>query len=189
MGRYRRSPLCLRTPAAELRNSDHPQSTWKDVFSGNPNRRDIDYRRKREDFQNPHRPIVGHQGPARWSRPGHHQGPEGESVLFETLHAPQRRTSRISTTADPYRAVAADLETGEMIVASREADLLCSTCSMVCAGRIPLSSRNGSMIDGGIVRNVPKTSCGKWGPKSFICIDVDKPLADEEGTGWMLFRS
>ena len=160
---------------------------WKDVFSGDPNRRDIDYRRKREDYEHLTGLSVG-------IRDGKVVTPKGlikdqkVNVLFETLMLHTSDIDDFDKLPIPYRAVAADLETGEMIVlkGGRLADA--ARASMSVPGAFPPIELNGRlMIDGGIVRNLPIDIVREMGADIIICIDVDKPLADEEGTGWKPF--
>ncbi|MBS1127592.1 MAG: Patatin, partial [Nitrospirae bacterium] len=159
---------------------------WKDVFSGNPNRTDIDYRRKREDFQNLTGLSLG-------IRDGKVVTPKGlikdqkVNVLFETLMLHTSDINDFDKLPIPYRAVAADLETGEMIVlkGGRLADA--ARASMSVPGVFPpIELDDRLMIDGGIVRNVPIDIVREMGAEIIICIDVDKPLETRKELGGSL---
>ena len=150
---------------------------WKDVFSGDPDRRDIDYRRKVEDFDHLTRLSVG-------IKDGKVVMPKGlikdqkVNVLFETLMLHTSGIDDFDKLPIPYRAVAADLETGEMVVlkGGRLADA--ARASMSVPGAFPPIELNGRLlIDGGIVRNLPIDIVREMGADIIICVDVDKPMA------------
>jgi NTE family protein len=156
---------------------------WKDVFSGDPDRRDIDYRRKQEDYDHLTKLSVG-------IRDGKVVTPKGlikdqkVNVLFETLMLHTSGINDFDNLPIPYRAVAADLETGEMVVlkGGRLADA--ARASMSVPGAFPPIELNGRLlIDGGIVRNVPIDIVREMGADIIICVDVDKPMATRKELG------
>ncbi len=159
---------------------------WKDVFSGDPDRRDIDYRRKREDYQHLLKLSVG-------IKDGKVVFPKGlikdqkVNVLFETLMLHTSGIDDFDNLPIPYRAIATDLETGEMVVlkGGRLADA--ARASMSVPGAFPPIELDGRfLIDGGIVRNVPIDIAREMGADIIICIDVDKPLATRKDLGGSL---
>jgi len=159
---------------------------WKDVFSGDPDRRDIDYRRKQEDFDHLTKLSVG-------IKDGKVVMPKGlikdqkVNVLFETLMLHTSGIDDFDNLPIPYRAVAADLETGEMVVlkGGRLADA--ARASMSVPGAFPPIEINGRLlIDGGIVRNVPIDIVREMGADIIICVDVDKPMATRKELGGSL---
>jgi NTE family protein len=159
---------------------------WKDVFSGDPDRRDIDYRRKREDYENLTRLSVG-------IKDGKVVTPKGlikdqkVNVLFETLMLHTADIHDFDKLSIPYRAVAVDLETGEMVVlkGGRLADA--ARASMSVPGAFPPVELDGRLlIDGGIVRNLPVDIAREMGADVLICIDLDKPMAKREDLGGSL---
>jgi len=159
---------------------------WKDVFSGDPDRRDIDYRRKKEDFEHLTGLSLG-------IKDGKVVMPKGlikdqkVNVLFETLMLHTSGIDDFDKLPIPYRAVAADLETGEMVVlkGGRLADA--ARASMSVPGAFPPIELNGRLlIDGGIVRNVPIDIVREMGADIIICVDVDKPLTMRKDLGGSL---
>ena len=159
---------------------------WTDVFSGDPDRRDIDYRRKQEDYDHLTRLSVG-------IKDGKVVMPKGlikdqkVNVLFETLMLHTSGIDDFDKLPIPYRAVAADLETGEMVVlkGGRLADA--ARASMSVPGAFPPIELNGRLlIDGGIVRNVPVDIVREMGADIIICVDVDKPMATRKELGGSL---
>jgi NTE family protein len=159
---------------------------WKDVFSGDPDRRDIDYRRKKEDFEHLSKLSVGIQD-------GKVVTPKGlikdqkVNVLFEMLMIHTTGIDDFDKLPIPYRAVATDLGTGEMVVlkGGRLADA--ARASMSVPGAFPPIELNGRLlIDGGIVRNVPVDIVREMGADIIICVDVDKPLTPGKDLGGSL---
>jgi NTE family protein len=159
---------------------------WEDVFSGDPDRRDIDYRRKREDYDNLSGVALGIKG-GKVVMPKGLIKDQKVNVLFETLMLHTSDINDFDKLPIPYRAVAADLETGEMVVlkGGRLADA--ARASMSVPGAFPPIELDGRLlIDGGIVRNLPIDIVREMGAEIIICIDVDKPLPTREELGGSL---
>src|SRR5512135_1309263 len=159
---------------------------WKDVFSGEPDRRDVDYRRKREDYEILTKLSLG-------IKDGKLVMPKGlikdqkVNVLFEMLMLHTSDIDDFDKLPIPYRAVAVDLETGDMVVlkGGRLADA--ARASMSVPGAFPPVELNGRLlIDGGIVRNLPVDIVREMGADIIICIDVDKPLTTRKDLGGSL---
>ncbi len=149
---------------------------WKDVFSGEPDRRDIDYRRKREDYE-----ILS--GLSLGIKDGKVAMPKGlikdqrVNVLFEMLMLHADDIDDFDKLPIPYRAVAVDLETGEMVVLRRGRLADAARASMSVPGVFPPAELNGRLlIDGGIVRNLPVDIVREMGADIVICVDLDKPM-------------
>ncbi len=149
---------------------------WKDVFSGEPKREDIDYRRKREDYE-----ILS--GLQLGIKNGKIVMPKGlikdqnVNVLFETLMLHTAGISDFDKLPIPFRAVAADAVTGKMIVLRSGNLAEAARASMSVPGAFPPVELNGRLLmDGGIVRNLPVDIARKMGADIIICVDVGKPL-------------
>jgi NTE family protein len=158
---------------------------WKDVFSGDPDRTDIDYRRKREDYQNLRLSVGIKDG--KVAMPKGLIQDQKVNVLFETLMLHTSDIEDFDKLPIPYRAIAADLETGEMVIlkGGRLADA--ARASMSVPGAFPPVEVDGRLlIDGGIVRNLPVDIVRGMGAEIIICIDVDKPLPDRKELGGSL---
>lgn len=156
---------------------------WKDVFSGEPDRRDRDYRRKREDYEILSGLSVGIKG-GKVAMPKGLIKDQKVNVLFEMLMLHTSDIDDFDKLPIPYRAVATDLETGEMVVlkGGRLADA--ARASMSVPGAFPPVELDGRLlIDGGIVRNLPVDIVREMGADIIICIDVDKPLATRKDLG------
>ena len=88
----------------------------------------------------------------------------------------------------PFRAVAADINTGEVVVQDRGYIAEAIRSSMSLPGAFPPVELNGRiLIDGGIVNNVPVDVARRMGADVVIAIDVGTPLgtvtADESLVG------
>jgi len=156
---------------------------WKDVFSGNPERKYIDFRRKREDYTNLSGLSLG-------VKDGKLVMPKGiikdqkVNVLFEMLMLHTADITDFDKLPIPYRAVASDLESGEMFVIKSGSLADAARASMSVPGAFPPIEMNGRLlIDGGIVRNVPVDIVREMGADIIICVDVGKPLATRKDLG------
>ena len=159
---------------------------WKDVFKGDPDRREVDYRRKREDYEHLTGLSVG-------IKDGKVVFPKGlikdqkVNVLFEMLMLHTSDIDDFDNLPIPYRAIATDLETGDMVIlkGGRLADA--ARASMSVPGAFPPVEVDGRLlIDGGIVRNLPVDIVREMGADIIICIDVDKPLPTRKEIGGSL---
>ncbi len=150
---------------------------WEDVFSGNPERKDIDFRRKREDYE-----ILS--GLTLGVKDGKIRMPRGlvkdqkVNVLFEMMMLHTSGIDDFDKLPIPFRAVATDLETGDMVILKEGRLSDAARASMSVPGAFPPVEINGRIhIDGGIVNNVPVDIVRGMGADIIICIDVGKPLA------------
>jgi len=153
---------------------------WKDVFSGEPARKNIDFRRKREDYEILSRLSLGVKG-------GKIRLPKGlvkdqkVNLLFEMLMLHTIEIDDFDKLPIPFRAVATDLETGEPVVLKEGRLSDAARASMSVPGAFPPIELNGRiLIDGGIVNNVPVDIVRDMGADIIICIDVGKPLKTGE---------
>ena len=159
---------------------------WKDVFSGDPDRRDVDYRRKREDYEILSKMSVGIKD-GKMAMPKGLVKDQKVNVLFEMLMLHTSDINDFDKLPIPYRAIAADLETGEMVVLRGGHLADAARASMSVPGAFPPIEIDGRLlIDGGIVRNVPVDIVRGMGADIIICIDVDKPLPTREELGGSL---
>ena len=153
---------------------------WDDIFSGDPERKDVDWRRKREDYQFLTKLELGVKG-GKILMPKGIIKDQKVNVLFETMMLHASGIDDFDKLPIPFRAVATDLETGEMVVlrSGRLADA--ARASMSVPGVFPPAEINDRfLIDGGIVRNLPVDVVRQMGADIVIAIDVGKPLANRE---------
>ncbi|RFU43678.1 patatin [Paraburkholderia sp. DHOC27] len=95
----------------------------------------------------------------------------------------QANTSRLPGDVDfdnlpvPFRAVATDLETGQMVVLRRGSLPLAIRASMAVPGLfapVPLDGR--TLVDGGVVRNLPVDIAREMGADIVIAVNIGTPL-------------
>ncbi|AIO35782.1 patatin-like phospholipase family protein [Burkholderia pseudomultivorans] len=77
----------------------------------------------------------------------------------------------------PYRAVATDLQTGQMVVLDRGSLPLAIRASMAMPGLFAPAEINGrALVDGGLVSNLPVDTVRQMGAKVVIAVDIGSPL-------------
>ena len=156
---------------------------WNDVLSGESDRKDIDFRRKREDYQILTPLALGVKGSKIFTSKGLVKD-QKVNVLFEMLMLQVSEIEDFDKLPIPYRAIAADVETGEMVVLKSGKLADAARASMSVPGAFPPVEVNGRvLIDGGIVRNVPVDIVRNMGADIIICVDVSKPLATRKDLG------
>lgn len=149
---------------------------WNDLFRDDPPRDEITFRRKQEDFTYMARAAVGVKTSGILLPKAFVAG-QKIGVFFETLFIPVAGITDFDRLPIPYRAVASDLETGEMVVlkSGRLADA--ARASMSVPGLFPPTEVDGRyLLDGGIVRNLPVDIVRKMGADIIIAVDVGQPL-------------
>lgn len=153
---------------------------WRDLFRDDPPRRELPMRRKQTDLDLLIDLELGFDKNGVKPPRGILQGEK----LFLLL-----RRSLISTTAAehfdqlpiPFRAVAAELATGEGVV-FEEGDLATAIrASMSVPGFFqPIKLGGRMLVDGGIWDNVPVSQVQKMGATRLIVVDVGSPLLDDQ---------
>ncbi|MGL6043591.1 MAG: patatin-like phospholipase family protein, partial [Sandaracinobacteroides sp.] len=145
---------------------------WTTVFNDTIPRSRLSYRRKRDErdvlinfriaFDD--RGLVLPKGVLR--------GQDLFLTLAEQL-ADARAIDDFDRLAIPFRAVAADIETGQPVVMSGGDIATAVFASMSVPGGLPPVERDGKLlVDGGIVDNVPIEVVRSMGPTRIIVVDV-----------------
>ncbi len=156
---------------------------WEDIFTGDPDRRDIDYRRKREDFLFLAPLTLG-------VRDGSIVLPKGLvkdqkiNNFFRSLLLHAASVTDFDNLPIPFRAVATDLETGEMVILKSGRLAEAARASMSVPGAFPPIEVDGRiLIDGGLVRNLPIDIVRGMGADVIIAVDVGQALLNREELG------
>lgn len=153
---------------------------WNDLFRDDPPRDEIAFRRKQEDFTYMAKGAVGVKMDGV-RLPKALVAGQKIGVFFETLFSPVAGISDFDKLPIPYRAVASDLETGEMVVLKSGRLSEAARASMSVPGVFPPSDVAGRyLVDGGIVRNLPVDIVRGMGADVIIAIDVGQPLPTRE---------
>lgn len=142
-------------------------------------RPEMPYRRKADDAANYLGPEFGI----------HRDGlalPKG-AVAGVSLEAVMRRLTRRQSSTDfdrlpiPFRAVATDLATGDMIVLARGSLATAIRASMAIPGAVnPVEVDGRLLVDGGLTRNLPVDVARRMGADLIIAVNVGTPLLKRE---------
>ncbi len=161
--------------AEELRTID-----WEGVFSDVRSRKDEAFRRKEDDP----RYLIGVD--LGFSH-GRIVVPTGLVAGQELGYHLRRMTWAAGSTRDfdrlpiPFRAVAADIETGEAVVLGSGDLARVIRASMAVPGFLkPVELDSRLLIDGGVASNLPVEVVRKMGAEVVIAVDISMPLAKRD---------
>ncbi len=153
---------------------------WVESFKDVAKRSDLTFRRKQDDQQFPIKFELGVRDGRLQLPKGLIQGQNLGLVLRELL----LNTYAITDFDDlpiPFRAVAADIETGEEYVMSHGDLAKALRASMSAPGIFaPVRVDGHVLVDGGITGNVPVTAMRAMNVDIIIAVDVEFPLYDPD---------
>lgn len=153
---------------------------WVGLLDDRPPRRDVPYRRKVDDFRYLTRLELGFNH-GRFQAPrgliaGQQFGFELQRLLLHTAGVDSFDQLPI-----PFRAVAADIETGDMVVLDHGSLARAIRASMSVPGVFaPVEIDGRLLVDGGIVRNLPVDVMRSMGVDVVIAVDIASPLDPRE---------
>jgi len=152
---------------------------WTSIVSDRPPRDDLSFRRREEDVLVPSRIEFG-VGRAGVSLPPAAAGNGAlEAALTRLLPAgaAERPVNRLAL---PFRSVASDLLTGEL-VELRDTPLFMSMRASLSVPGVfsPVRLDGRLVVDGGLVRNLPVDIARAMGAEVIIAVNVGTPLAKE----------
>ncbi|MCZ7563433.1 MAG: patatin-like phospholipase family protein [Burkholderiales bacterium] len=147
----------------------------RDVIADDPPRREKPIRRKADDARNYIGPEIGVREGEFGLQPGVVSGVGLEAVLRRAVKA--KGYIDFDRLPIPFRAVATDIESGEMVVIDRGEVASAMRASLAIPGVIAPAHVGGRLlVDGMVVRNVPvdigRELCGDV----VIAVDVGTPL-------------
>ncbi len=163
------SPAELETIVATL--------DWRELLRDKPDRRTIPFRRKVDDLTYLSPIELGFSG-GRLRMPagmiaGHRLG-----VTLRVLGLRALGVADFDALPLPFRAVATDLATGEMVVLSHGDLATAMRASMAVPGVFSPVDVDGRLLaDGGVVRNLPVDAARAMGADIVIAVDLGQPLA------------
>jgi NTE family protein len=159
---------------------------WKRLFDDKLERPERSLRRKRDDELVVGSPGVGVSAQGIKIATGVMSG-ERVLLAFEKFIEPVSTIEDFDDLPIPYRAVAADLNTGAPVVIGDGDLALAMRASMSVPGVWPPVVRNGQLlIDGGVARNVPVEEIRAMGADIVIAVDVGTPLEKLEADAAVL---
>jgi NTE family protein len=152
------------------------ETDWDEAFDDRPDRSHRDFRRKQDDIDLvlPYK-LRLHRGSMRL--PMGLKQAQTLTNLLKTYELWTDATTDFDALPIPYRAVAADLETGEAVVLDRGSLGTAMRASMSIPGVFPPVELDGRLlVDGGIVANLPVEIAQSFEPDVVIAVDISTPL-------------
>ncbi len=147
---------------------------WKEVLSSAP-RQDIPMQRKRFDF-------IFVNGLELGVKDGSVEFPKGiipthqVENLFRRIVAEARQTERFTELPIPFKAVATNIESGEMVVMDKGDLTVAMRASMAVPGAFAPVDREGKLlVDGMLVRNLPVDVARQTCADVVIAVPVSNP--------------
>ncbi len=151
------------------------KTDWNDVFTDRPPRTEISSRRKQDDYKNLYAPEFGFKGGSLLLPKGIVAGVNIESFL-RYLTEQSRNVQSFAQLPIPFRAVAADIETGQAVILDKGSLALAMRASMSIPGAVaPVEIDGRLLVDGGIANNLPiniaRETCGDV----IIAVNISTP--------------
>ena len=153
---------------------------WRYAFDDNTPRQQLSFRRKQENFDYLIRAKLrikdGKLGIPMGAVEGQHL-----NLLLHELVADVAHVRDFDQLPIPFRAVAADIATGEPVVLARGDLALAMRASMsIPAVFSPVELDGHLLVDGGIAKNIPVDVVQGMGVDRLIVVDIGTPLMPRE---------
>ncbi|MEM9553050.1 MAG: patatin-like phospholipase family protein [Acidobacteriota bacterium] len=153
---------------------------WRDLLDDQPPRRSLPYRQKVDDQTYLSRFEAGFNRGSFQLRPGLISG-QKLGFAFQLLALQAIGIDDFDQLPTPFRAVATDLETGEMVVLGHGDLGQALRASMSLPGVFsPIEIDGRLLVDGGLVRNLPVDVARTMGADVVIAVSVAEPLLPKE---------
>lgn len=153
---------------------------WQDAFQDRPPREELGFRRKQDDRNFLVRYALGVTDQGFVLPRGLIQGQKLEQLL-------RQATLGVAEIQDfdelpiPFRALATDLETGELVLMDSGDLVSAMRASMSAPGVFaPVQRDDRLLVDGGLVENLPVDTARSMGVDVLIVVDVSFPLYARE---------
>jgi NTE family protein len=158
---------------------------WRDTLTSAP-REDIPVNRKSRDFFFPHGLELGIKD-GRLVAPGGLVPTHQIEGLFRRIVANAAQVSEFDRLPIPFRAVATDLESGDMVVFDRGDLAVAMRASMaVPAAFAPVAFNGRVLVDGMLVRNLPVDVARQTCADVVIAVPLASPAVAREKLGSFL---
>jgi NTE family protein len=150
---------------------------WEDIFRDNPARQDIPWRQKRDDYEGLYGLELGFRDGKLLLPLGTTAGYKFEFLMTDFVGLEEGRAARsFDTLPIPYRAVAMDLESGDMKVFDQGVLVKAMRASMsIPAAFAPVEIGGRLYVDGGMVRNLPVDVARSAGCEIIIAVNLGTP--------------
>jgi NTE family protein len=153
---------------------------WEEALQDRPPRRDLDFRRKEDDARYLFDLQMGiGKGGLKW--PAGIISGQNLFFLLQSLTLSVANVDDFDSLPIPFRAVATNVNTGEMTVLDRGYLASALRASMAIPGVFaPVEIDGKLLVDGGLVNNLPVDVAFDMGADIVIAIDLGAPLAERE---------
>ena len=153
---------------------------WQDAFQDRPPRAQLGFRRKQDDRNFLVRYSLGVREYGFVLPRGLVQGQKLEQVLRNAA-LPVAEVRDFDRLPIPFRAIATDLETGELVLMGSGDLVTAMRASMSAPGVFSPAPRDGRLlVDGGLVENLPIDTARQMNVDVLIVVDVSFPLYSRE---------
>ncbi len=154
---------------------------WEDMFSDTPPRNLWSYQKKRIESKYIFGVGFNRKG---FTLPGGLTSGQKISMLLAFLSLPVSDIDDFDHFPIPYRAVAADIATGEEVVLDHGSLADAMRASMSVPGVFtPVTIDDHLLVDGGVLKNLPVDVAKALGADIVIAIDISSGLQDKEQLG------
>ena len=153
---------------------------WEKVFQDKVDREDRSFRRKTDDRLWLYSAKPGFSEGKLKLPPGLVQGQKID-LLLTSLTLPVAEIEHFDDLPIPFRAIAADIQTGEKVVLDSGSLAKAIRASMaVPAALAPVPWEGRRLVDGGIASNLPVEVVRDMGADIIIAVDLGTPLSEHE---------
>jgi NTE family protein len=156
------------------------RTDWNAVVADRPPRDQLVARRREEDLLLPSRIEFGAHLDGV-SLPPAAAGNEALELALTRVLPPGARDKPANLLQLPFRSVASDLVTGELVELTDTPLFLAMRASLAVPGVFaPVRVNQRLLVDGGLVRNLPVDVAREMGADIIIAVNVGTPLAQEK---------
>jgi NTE family protein len=158
-------------------------TSWENVLADRPARDALDFRRREEDVGLPSR-IEFAVTKSGITLPPSAAGNSALEQALTRLLPNGMKSEHINHLPIPFRSVASDLVTGDMVELTDTPLFITLRASLAVPGMFaPVHINKRLVVDGGLVRNLPIDMAKKMGADIVIAVNVGTPLAQEKELG------
>ncbi|MCP4353778.1 MAG: BamA/TamA family outer membrane protein [Desulfobacterales bacterium] len=148
---------------------------WNDAFHDAPQRQNISFRRKQDDFNFMVKSSPGFKDGKLVLPQGLIQG-QKLNLILKSLTLQTATVDDFDKLSIPYRAVATDFETGEVVVIGSGDLASAMRASMSIPGVFsPVRIDGKLLVDGGVASNLPVSTAKRMGADVVIAVNVGTP--------------
>jgi NTE family protein len=156
------------------------QTDWAQVLADRSPRDDLAFRRREDDLILPSRLEFGLDRAGLHLPPGAVGNATLEATLIRLL-PPGSGDQPLDRLPLPFRCIAADLLTGEMVTLHDSPLFASLRASLAMPGVFePIRIKGRLLVDGGLVRNLPVDTARQMGADVVIAVNVGTPLSAED---------